>query len=69
MTIAELTDDAVELTAWAADLNDGNRTWQEWDPELGPGCPSRQFAAYEEAAIAARDAWERLKAAERGTRA
>ena len=64
MTIAELTDDAVELTAWAAELNDGTRSWQEWDPDLGPGCPDRQFAACEEAAIAARDAWKRLERAE-----
>jgi hypothetical protein len=66
-TIAELTDDATELTAWAADLNDGTRTWEQWDPEMT--CADRQDMAYEEAALAAREAWEALKAAERGTRA
>ena len=62
--IAELTDDAVELTAWAADLNDSTRSWQEWDPELDG--PDRQDAAYEAAALAAQTAWKRLETAEKG---
>jgi hypothetical protein len=61
-TIAELADDAVELTAWAADLNDGTRTWQEWDPDLA--CDGRQDTAYEEAALAAQNAWQLLERAE-----
>jgi hypothetical protein len=48
VTISELTEEAVELTALAADLND------------------QQSAAYEEAALAAQQAWERLEAAEQG---
>jgi hypothetical protein len=65
-TIAELTEEAVALTALAADLNDGTVSWQEWDPALT--CDDRQFAAYEEALTAAAAAWADLEAAERAAR-
>lgn len=63
-TIAELTEEAIELTDLAARLNDRTADYREWNDELT--CPERQEVAAEQAAIAARDAWERLEAAERG---
>jgi hypothetical protein len=62
--IEQLTAEAVELTDLAARLNDRTADWREWNDELT--CPERQEVAAEEAAMAARDAWERLEAAERG---
>jgi hypothetical protein len=60
--IGELTEEAVEATALAADLRDGTVSWQQWNPDLT--CSGRQEAATEEAAQAAAEAWEALEAAE-----
>jgi hypothetical protein len=65
-SIAELTEEAAELTGLAAGLNDRTIPWTAWNDELV--CDEKQEVAAEEAAIAARDAWERLEAAERGER-
>ena len=54
MTIPE----AESLTELAGDLDTGARHWTEWDPGLT--CPDRQEVAAEEAAEAARQAWEQL---------
>ena len=62
-TIAERTSEVVAATALAADLRDGLVSWQEWNPELT--CAGRQDVAVEEAADAARAAWEALEDAER----
>lgn len=62
--IAELTDDAVELTDLAARLNDRTADWREWNEELRG--PDRQEFAAEEAALATQKAWDRLEAAEKG---
>ena len=50
--------DAQSLTDLAEDLDTGARDWSEWDPSLT--CPDRQEVAAEEAAEAARQAWEQL---------
>jgi hypothetical protein len=65
-TIESLTEEAVELTALAAGLNDRTIPWTEWNDELR--CDDKQEVAAEEAAEAARQAWERLEAAERAVR-
>lgn len=62
--LATLTAEAVELTDMAAGLNDRTRHWIEWDDTLT--CWDRQEVATDEATEAARQAWERLEAAERG---
>lgn len=54
MTIPE----AQALTDLAEDLDTGAREWREWNPDLT--CPDRQAVAAEEAAEAARQAWEQL---------
>ena len=61
-TIAELLEDANELTAMAAGLNDRTISWSEWNPDLT--CFDRQEVAAEEAAIAMTAAWKRLEEAE-----
>jgi len=66
MTIDQFTEEAVELTDLAAGLNDRTISWQFWNDELT--CDEKQEVAAEEAAIAARDAWERLEAAEAAAR-
>ncbi len=58
MTIPE----AQALTELAEDLDTGAREWPDWDPDLVycAAGPSRQEVAAEEAAEAARQAWEQL---------
>ena len=58
MTIPE----AQALTEMAEDLGTGARDWSEWNPDLACTAtgPSRQELAAEEAAEAARQAWEQL---------
>ena len=62
MTIPE----AQSLTELAEDLDTGAREWREWNPDLT--CPDRQAVAAEEAAEAARQAWEQLDMPARGNR-
>ena len=66
MTIPE----AQALTELAEDLDTGAREWPDWDPDLVycAAGPSRQEVAAEEAAEAARQAWEQLGVTARGTR-
>jgi hypothetical protein len=61
-TITELTEEAVDRSAIAAELNDGLITWQEAHPEAG-GYETALEMAREDAARA----WAELEAAERGS--
>ena len=61
MTITELTEEAADRTAIAAELNDGLITWQEVHPEAG-GYETALEMAREDATAA----WAELEAAERG---
>ena len=61
-TIEQLLEEANELTALAADLNDRTVDWRAWNDELT--CDDKQEVAAEEAAIAATDAWMRVAMAD-----
>ena len=61
-TIEQLLEEANDLTALAADLNDRTVDWRAWNDELT--CDDKQEVAAEEAAIAATDAWMRVAMAD-----